>query len=196
MSLSPYELRMVCRMKNVIQRTDELKASDIMTTPALACRPEAFFEEVAELLADREISGMPVVSGDGEVVGVISERDLAHALGGPLMRLVLRRPVHTGPFMREPRAPAGSRVQDVMTAPAVLAHPDTPVRTLAEIMVKEQVNRIPIVRANRLIGVVTRGDVLAAVADLVHGSVKPVQPPVIVGSGLRDARFDDDTNRR
>jgi CBS domain-containing protein len=183
-------------MKDVIQRTDELRASDIMSTPAVACRPEAFCEEVAELLADREISGMPVVNGDGEVVGVISERDLAHALGGPLIRLVLRRPVHTGPFLRSPVACEGSRVQDIMTRPAMLAHPDTPVRTLAEIMVKEQVNRIPIVRANRLIGVVTRGDVLAAVADLAHGGVKLGQPPVIVGSGLQDARFDTNDYRR
>jgi len=176
-------------MKDVIQRPDELRAFDIMSTPALACRPEAFFEEVAELLADREISGMPVVSGDGEVVGVVSERDLAHALGGPLIRLVLRRPVHTGPFLRSPVAREGSRVQDIMTTPAMLAHPDTPVRTLAEIMVKEQVNRVPIVRANSLVGVVTRGDVLAAVAGIVQGSVKLVQPPVIIGSGLQDTKF-------
>jgi CBS domain-containing protein len=177
-------------MNAVRQRAEELRAADIMSTPAVACRPEAFFEEVAELLADREISGVPVVNGDGEVVGVISERDLAHALGGPLMRLVLRRPVRTGPFLREPVPRGGSRAQDIMTVPAMLAHPETPVHTLAEIMVKEQVNRIPIVRANRLIGVVTRGDVLAAVAGLVHGGVKPEQPPVMVGSGSRDATFD------
>jgi len=137
-----------------------------------------------------ERSGMPVGNGDGEVVGVISERDLAHALGGPLMRLVLRRPVRSGPFLREPPPRSGSRAQDIMTAPAVLAQPDTPVKTLAEIMVKEQLNRIPIARDNRLIGVVTRGDVLAAVAGLVHGGAKPVQPPVVVGSGSRDANFD------
>ena len=183
-------------MNRVTQRADELRAADIMSTPAIACRPETFFEEVAELLADREISGMPVVGEDGEVVGVISERDLAHALGGPLMRLVLRRPVRSGPFLREPAPPSGSRAQDIMTAPAMLAHPETPVHTLAEIMVKEQLNRIPIVRSNRLIGVVTRGDVLAAVAGLDHGAVKLVQPPVVVGSGLRDANFDIGAQKR
>lgn len=178
-------------MSMVRRRAEELRAADIMTSPAVACRPEAFFEEVAELLADREISGVPVVKGNGEVVGVISERDLAHAFGGPLMRLVLRRPVRTGPFLRGPSPPQeGSRAQDIMTTPAMLAHPETPVHTLAEIMVKEQVNRIPIVRANRLIGVVTRGDVLAAVAGLVDRKVRPVEPAVIVGSSSRDARFD------
>ena len=177
-------------MDRWMQRQSALRAADIMSTPAIACRPETFFEEVAEILADRAISGMPVVNGDNEVVGVVSDRDLAHALGGPLMRLVLRRPVRSGPFLRAPSPREGSRAQDVMTAPAMLAHPETPIHTLAEIMVKDEVNRIPIVRAHRLIGVVTRGDVLAAVAGLVHGSVKPVQPAVVVGSGSRDANFD------
>ncbi len=183
-------------MNRMMHRADELRAADIMSTPAIACRPETFFEEVAELLADREISGMPVVNENEEIVGVISERDLAHALGGPLMRLVLRRPVRSGPFLREPVPQSGSRVHDIMTTPAMFAHPETPVRTLAEIMVKEQVNRIPIVRANRLVGVVTRGDVLAAVAGLVHGSVKPIQPPLVIGSGSRDATFDIGSQER
>jgi hypothetical protein len=86
--------------------------------------------------------------------------------------------------------PNGSRAQVIMGAPAVLAQPETPVPTLAEIMVKEQLDRIPIVRANRLIGVVTRGDVLAVVNGLFHGGVKLVQPPVVGGSGSRDANFD------
>jgi len=173
-------------MHRARQRIDELRAADIMSTPAIACRPDTFVEDVAELLADREISGIPVVNGDGEVVGVISERDLAHALGGPLMRLVLRGPMRTGPFLRDPVSRNGGRVQDIMTIPAMLAHPETPVHTLADIMVKEQVNRIPIVRAHRLIGVVTRGDVLAAVAGLVHGGVKPEQPAIVVGPSSRD----------
>jgi CBS domain-containing protein len=65
----------------------------------------------------------------------------------------------------------------------MVAHPETPVRTLAEIMVKEQLNRIPIVRSNHLVGVVSRGDVLAAVAGLERREAKLVQPPMIVGSG-------------
>jgi CBS domain-containing protein len=50
-------------------------------------------------------------------------------------------------------------------------------------MVKEQLNRIPIVRSNHLVGVVSRGDVLAAVAGLERREAKLVQPPMIVGSG-------------
>lgn len=76
-----------------------------------------------------------------------------------------------------------------MTAPAVVAHPDTSLHTLAEILVREQVNRIPIVRDKRLLGVVTRGDVLAAVAGLSHREGELVELPVVIGSGVRDSRF-------
>jgi len=126
----------------------ELTAADIMSAPAVACREEAYFEEVAELLADREISGLPVVDAASRVVGVVSERDLAHALGGPLIRLVLRRPVHSGPFLRSrPHAlPIGAkRASDIMTSPAIVADPEMPLRGLAQTMLEQQINRIPIV---------------------------------------------------
>ena len=164
----------------------ELVAREVMTAPAVACREHTHFEEVAALLADREISGMPVVDEEDRVVGVISERDLAHALGGPLIRLAIRRPVHSGPFLRNPNgAPEGVRcAADIMTTPALVAHTETPLHALAEIMVKEQINRIPVVRDGRLMGVVTRGDVLAAIAGLKQRHEELEVPPVVVGDGL------------
>ncbi len=167
-------------------------AREIMSSPGIACREGALFEEVADLLADREISGLPVVNENGEVVGVISERDLAHALGGPLIRLAIRRPVQSGSFLRLPRGvdDRARWAKDIMTSPAVVAHPDTPLHTLAEIMVREQINRIPIVRDKRLVGVVTRGDVLAAIAGLSHRQVELEEPPVVIGSGVLDSRFE------
>ena len=169
----------------------ELTAADIMSAPAVACREEAYFEEVAELLADREISGLPVVDASGRVVGVVSERDLAHALGGPLIRLVLRRPVHSGPFLRGPHAvPIGAkRASDIMTSPAIVADPGMPLRRLAQTMLEQQINRIPIVYLGRLVGLVTRGDLLGAIAGLTHREVALGQPPVVIGSGALDGIF-------
>ncbi|MEA2506214.1 MAG: hypothetical protein QOH48_832 [Actinomycetota bacterium] len=161
----------------------ETVVADLMTTPAIACRDEALFEEIAEILADRDISGMPVVDKLGRVVGVISERDLAHALGGPMVRLALRRSNH-GP--RRPETDRGSwglhRAKDIMTCPPVTVGPQTRLDEVARLLRVHKINRIPVVDGERLIGVVTRGDVLAAIGHLQHRPIDPGLPPVLVGS--------------
>lgn len=158
------------------------RAGDVMTAPAIACRDEAFFEEVAETLAERDISGMPVVDARGEVVGVISERDIAHALGGPMVRLALRRHNH-GPLRNITRIPRSARrAKDVMTAPPLTVGLETALDEVARLLRAHQVNRVPVVEDGRLIGVVTRGDVLAAIAHLDHAEMDLTRPPVLVGS--------------
>ena len=163
-------------------------ARDVMSAPAIACSEDATFEEIARLLADREISGMPVIDRHGTVVGVLSERDVARAWGSPLARLSLAHGTTTGPFLRKLRGVGGSgtRARHVMRTPAITAHPDTPVRTVASIMVKEGVNRLPVVRAGHLVGVVTRGDVLAYVAGSDHHLPELEEPPIVVGLDLND----------
>ncbi|MGI8774501.1 MAG: CBS domain-containing protein [Actinomycetota bacterium] len=186
----------------------EPTARDMMTAPGVACRDEAFFEEVAEVLADRDISGMPVVDAFGKVVGVISERDLAHALGGPMVRLAVRRHNH-GSFMRDIHdMPRGARrAKDVMTSPPLTVTPDARLEEIARLMRIHQINRVPVVDSERLMGVVTRGDVLGAIGHLNHAEIDLTQPLVLVGSaGMhpsahlnpedRLTREDDRRNRR
>lgn len=168
------------------RRIEDLSAREVMSAPAIACREDAFFEEVAELLADREISGVPVVDDDGRVIGVISERDLAHALGGRLIRLAMRHPVRSGPWLRRPqRVPLDrGRARDIMTAPPIVASSDTPLHALAMTLVTEQINRLPIVEEGRLVGVITRADVLGAIAGLSHRAVELREEPVAIGAGV------------
>jgi CBS domain-containing protein len=157
-------------------------ARDVMTAPAVACREEAFFEEVAEILAERDISGMPVVNGEGEVVGVISERDLAHALGGPMVRLALRRP-NDHRLSGVAELPRGARrAKEIMTTPPLTVTGDASVEEAAGLMRLCEVSRIPVVEDGRLIGVVTRGDVLGALGHLEHAPIDLASPPVLVGS--------------
>lgn len=166
-------------------RPEPRTARDVMTAPAIACHGETFFEEVVEILAERDISGMPVVDRQGAVVGVISERDLAHALGGPMVRLALRRPSdHALHAVWE--LPRGARrAAEIMTAPAVTVDVDAPIEEIARRMHVHQINRVPVVEDGRLRGVVTRGDVLGAMAHLEHEPIDLDSPPVLVGgSGL------------
>ena len=173
---------MTVQPKDVSRDPVGLRAGDVMTSPAVACRDEAFFEEVAEFLAARDISGMPVVDSEGKVIGVISERDLAYALGGPMVRLALRRhsqnPLHwAADLPREAR-----RAKDIMTSPPLVVSVETELEEVARLMHVHQVNRIPVVVDDRLIGVVSRGDVLGAIAHLEHAPIDLTSPPVLVGS--------------
>lgn len=159
-----------------------LRAADVMTSPAIACRHDAYFEEVADLLSDREISGMPVLDEKGRLVGVISERDLAHALGGPLVRLAVKRHNH-GPFLRElkdvPRH--ARRAKDIMSTPPITVDPDAGLADVAAMLISNQINRAPVVSEGRLVGVVSRGDVLAAVGHLERQRALREQPPIVLG---------------
>jgi CBS domain-containing protein len=153
-----------------------------MTAPAIACREEAFFEEVVEILAERDISGMAVVDRLGAVVGVVSERDLAHALGGPMVRLALRR--HSEHALHGVAdLPRGARrAREIMTAPAVTVSGDSSIEEVARLMSVNEINRVPVVDDGRLIGMITRGDVLGALAHIEHRPIDLESPPVVVGS--------------
>lgn len=160
----------------------DVTAQDLMTAPAVACREDAFFEEIADILAERDISGMPVVDGNGFVVGVVSERDVVHALGGPMVRLALRR--HSEHPLRGvgdlPRA--SRRAKEIMTTPALTVSLDTSLEEIAQLMRVHEINRVPVVEGSRLVGIVTRGDVLGAVGHVEHRTIDLTSPPILVGS--------------
>jgi len=167
-----------------LRQEPEPRARDLMTAPAVACRPDGYFEEIAEILADRDISGLAVVDDNDELVGVISERDLAHALGGPLVRLAVRRSGHT-PVPEElknvPRP--GRMAKDIMTSPAITVSVETRLTEIAATLATQNINRVPVLANGRLAGMVTRGDVLGAVAHLQHAPIDLEKPLVVVGGG-------------
>lgn len=173
-----------------LDRVEQLTAGNVMTTPAIACREEAFFEEVAELLASRDVSGLPVVDADDRVVGVVSERDLAHALGNPLVRLALRRPRHSGATESVAGLPREARrIKGLMTSPPVVAASDTPISEIARVMVADHINRVPIVDDGHLVGVVTRHDLLEGISRPDPAAIRIPEKPIVLGSGAQDGEF-------
>ena len=133
-----------------------------MTTDVVTVTPSTPLKEAAQLLATRGISGVPVVEPGGRIVGVLSEADvLVQERGAP-------RP---GPgllgLIFDPdaawRDKLGARsVADAMTAPAICIGPDRPVHAAAERMLDDGVNRLPVVEDGRLLGIVTRADLVRA----------------------------------
>jgi CBS domain-containing protein len=158
----------------------EATAGEVMTTPAIVCRETTTLEELAELLSNREVSGVPVVAETGEVVGVVSEADFARAVGVPLIRLALK-PRRSGPWLRVASRPHATQARDVMSSPPKVVSPDTPLHSVAEVMVTEGINRVPVVDEGRLLGVVTRSDLLAALAFMDQRVARSHEAPIVLG---------------
>jgi CBS domain-containing protein len=138
---------------------------DVMTTEAISVLPETPLREVAQLLLNHRISGVPVVDEHGEVVGVVSEADFLIKEQGP-DALTHRR------MARIRGESAESRVQrakmtattagEAMTTPAVTIAAGSRIAQAASVMTSLGVNRLPVIESGRLVGIVTRADLVRA----------------------------------
>jgi CBS domain-containing protein len=126
----------------------------VMTTSVVTVTPETPIAEVARILVERGISGLPVVDSEGKVLGIVSEGDL-------LVR-------EAGHWSDEKHQARGGKVDartagEAMTSPALTIEPFRAIRAVAEIMIESHVNRLPVVDPDgRLIGIVSRADLVRA----------------------------------
>ena len=155
---------------------------DIMTRSVLAVRPETPLKEVARLLVERRISGLPVVDDAGRVLGVVSEADLLVKEQDPeaLPRRPLARIFGDSAETRRLLAKAEARTAgDAMTAPAITIDAGQSVHAAAALMIGRKVNRLPVIADGRLVGIVTRADIVRTfvrtdeeLAEAIRGEVE------------------------
>ena len=140
-----------------------MKIEELMTREPVAVGPETPLKEVAEILLEHRISGVPVIGERLEVLGVVSEADILAKEAGPEPpdnRLVAW--LLGGRHVDEHKLAARSAAE-AMTAPAVTVGADRPVAEAARLMVERGIKRLPVVDADgTLIGVVTRTDLVRA----------------------------------
>jgi CBS domain-containing protein len=143
-----------------------MKARDVMVTDVITVKPQDRVRDVAALLLDRSISAAPVVS-DGRLVGIVSEGDLMRrAEIGTQRRRSWWLALLSGPEVRAQdfvRAHA-QKVADVMTRDVVTASEEAPLGELAALLEKRGIKRVPIVREGRIVGIVSRRNLLQAFA--------------------------------
>jgi len=146
-----------------------MKAKEIMTKNVITVKPDTTVEEIAKILATNHISGVPVVDNENRVLGIVTEHDLLlkdkikHAV--PRMALfglfivpddIVRqayddyRKVHASEIM----------VKKVISFPE-----DADVSEIAEVMYKRKINRVPILRRGKLAGIISRADIVRALAE-------------------------------
>ncbi|WP_372462854.1 CBS domain-containing protein [Streptomyces parvulus] len=156
--------------------------SDVMTHTVVAVGRDAPFKEVVALMQQWKVSALPVLEGEGRVVGVVSEADLLPKEefrdSDPDRFTQMRR-------LADLAKAGGLTAADVMSAPAVTVHPHATLAEAARIMARRRVKRLPVVSSEGLLeGVVSRGDLLRVflrtdqeIADEVEHDVLPILFP-------------------
>ncbi|MCP5157645.1 MAG: CBS domain-containing protein [Ectothiorhodospiraceae bacterium] len=163
-----------------------MKARDIMTTHVAAVRETTPVEEIARLMLEWRVSGVPVTDAAGKVIGMVSEGDLIHRAaaekkGGRSWWLALLTSEEER--ARDYVKTHGKHAKDVMTHPASTIGPDADLADIASILEQRRIKRVPVVEGGKLVGLVSRADVLRAMA-----AQRVEHPPVPASDrDLRDA---------
>jgi CBS domain-containing protein len=142
-------------------------ARDVMTAPVLAVRPDTEVQDIAALLLECRISAVPVVDEDGRVRGIVSEGDLINrADAGTRHRRSWWLEMLNGPEeqSRDYLRAHGRRAEDVMSREVVATSEDAPLPEIAALLEKHHVKRVPVLREGKLVGIVSRANLLQGFA--------------------------------
>ncbi len=162
-------------------------ARDVMTTAVTTVAPATPVPEIAALLLDRHISAVPVVDADNRILGIVSEGDLIHRAESDTERrrswwLALLR-TGSEDRAREYVKTHGRRAEDVMTRDVITVGEDTPLGEIAELLERRRIKRVPVVRDGRLVGIVSRADLLR---ELVAGRAAAQAPVTADDRAIRE----------
>ncbi len=143
-------------------------AKDIMVQDVIVAGPDDNLEDIARILVENGISGLPVVDSSGHILGIITEKDLmirATELKVPFYItlfdsiIFLENPIR---LSKELKKYTATRVGEIMTPKIVVVEEDTPLNEIVGIMQGNEVNRVPVVKDGKLVGIITRSDILKA----------------------------------
>jgi CBS domain-containing protein len=147
-----------------------LTAADIMTRKVITAHPEDSVAKIARLLSDNDISALPICDAQGTVVGMLSEGDLIrpfgqeHASKRAWWLNLLADGTDLAPAFLECIKVENHPARDLMVTPVLIAAPDTSVPELADVLASHHIKRLPIVENGKLVGIVSRADVVRAIA--------------------------------
>ncbi len=162
-----------------------MRAHQIMTREVITVTPETTIAEAATKMLENHISGLPVVDATGKLVGIVSDGDFVRRseIGTQRKRARwLQFLVGPGKAATEFVHASGRRVEEVMTPDPITASEDTTLESLVQTMEKNNIKRVPIMQFGRIKGIVTRTNLLRAVAQLA----REVPDPTADDDHIRD----------
>jgi CBS domain-containing protein len=144
-----------------------LTVKDIMTTDVITIRPEATVKELARLLIDHRISGVPVVDNDNRLLGVVTENDLINQNKRLHIPTVLRLfdayfVLGSGQTEEELKKMVAITVKEICTGDAVTVTEDASLQEIATIMSEKNIHTIPVLKDDKVIGIVGKVDIVKA----------------------------------
>ena len=148
-----------------------MRAHHIMTKDVITVTPHTSIEDAAKIMLRTHISGLPVLDDAGKLVGIVSESDFLRRSEIGTGR---KRPAWLQFFIGPGRAATdfvherGRKVEDVMTRDPITVDEETPLGDLVRLMEKKGIKRLPVMDGNTLKGIVTRSNLLQAVASIAH----------------------------
>jgi len=117
-------------------------SNDIMTKKVITVSPTTSVKDLAKALTKYKISGMPVADKNGKLIGIVSRTDLV--------------------------AKSGAKVKDIMSKDTISVDEETPVEEIANLLTTHKINRVPVMRGKKLVGIVSRADIVRAIAMGKH----------------------------
>src|SRR6476469_403061 len=148
-----------------------MRAHQIMTKDVITVAPHTTIEEAAKIMLYTHISGLPVMAEGGRLVGIVSESDFMRRGEIGTGR---KRPAWLQFFVGPEKAAAefvhdrGRKVEDAMTQHPITVSEETPLEELVLLMEKNSIKRLPVMNGKTLTGIVTRSNLLQAVASIAH----------------------------
>jgi acetoin utilization protein AcuB len=137
-----------------------------MTQNPVTVHPETSFEDALQLLREKKIRRLPVVNQQGELVGIVVEKDLLYASPSPATSLSVFE-VH---YLL-----SKLQVKDVMTKRVITVAEDCPLEEAARIMIDQKIGSLPIVRGKQVVGIITETDIFKVMVEALGGREKGIR---------------------
>jgi CBS domain-containing protein len=153
-----------------------MRAHQIMTKDVVTIGPDASIVEASRLMLEHHISGLPVVDAHGHLVGIVSEGDFLrrNEIGTQRKRARwLQYLIGPGREAAEFVRQSGRKIGEIMSRTPLTVGEDTPLEEIVALMERNRIKRLPVMHRDRLVGIVTRANLLAAVASLARDVPDP-----------------------
>jgi len=150
----------------------ELLAKNIMSLDVVTITSEASIAELSKILLENKISGVPVIDKEGKLIGIVSEADIIRE------NIKVKFPFYFDPLMvsvyaadfekysEDIRDYLSNKVETIMNHRVKTANPVTPVSEIADVMISNKVNRIPVIDENKkVVGIITRADIIKSMIE-------------------------------